>query len=84
MAIKEHNPGRHWKFECPYLKHNDKIRIDNSFSWLHQIDISDKKPFEIYESGAIKKAGKTDQSEVVKDDNEGRADWQRVSTDKSP
>ena len=44
-TFEELNPGRHWKFESPYLKHNVKISTDSSFSCFHQTDISDIKIF---------------------------------------
>ena len=44
-TFEELNPGRHWKFESPYLKHNVKISTDSSFSCFHQTDISDIKNF---------------------------------------
>ena len=43
ILFKELNPSRHWKFESPYLKQNVKISTESSFSWFHQIAISDIK-----------------------------------------
>ena len=40
-TFEELNPSQHWKFERPYLKHNVKISTEISFSFFHQIDISD-------------------------------------------
>ena len=45
-TLKELNTGWHWKFECPNLKNNVKISIENSFSCFRQIDNSDIKPVE--------------------------------------
>ena len=83
LTFIELKPGWHWKFECPYSTHNVKILVD-FFSCFNQIEISDIKYFERYEARRYTKAGNTDPSEVVRDDNEGRVDWQRVSTDETP
>ena len=54
--------------------------VENSFSCFNQIEMSDITLFERYETMRYTKAGNTGRPEVVRDDNEGRVDWQRVST----
>ena len=44
-TFEELNPSRQWKFESSYLKHIVKISTESSFSYFHQIDISDIKNF---------------------------------------
>ena len=75
--------SRHWKFECPNVKHNVKLSIENSFSCLDQIDISDIKHLEGCEDGCYNRNGGTEQSEDTLDHSKGRVDLQRVSTDTS-
>ena len=60
-TFEELNQSRHWKFECPYLKHNVKVSTESSFSCFHQIDISDIKHFIRCEVWRYTKAGSTDQ-----------------------
>ena len=60
-TFEELNPSWHWKFECPYLKHNVKISTESSFSSFHHIDISDIKNFLRCEAWRYTKAGSTDQ-----------------------
>ena len=76
--------SRHWKFQCPNVKHKFvKLSIENSFSCLDQIDISDIKHLEGCEAGCYNRNGRTEQSEDTLDNSKDRVDLQRVSSDKS-
>ena len=82
-TFDELNPSRHWKFECPYLKHNLKISTESSFHVFYQIDISDIKNILRCEAWHYTKAGSTDQLDH-RETITRWVDWQRVSTDEFP
>ena len=69
-TFEELIPIRHWKFECPYLKNNLKISTEAVF--LLSPDRHFRyKAFLRCEVWCYTKAGRTDQSEVMRDNNEG-------------